>query len=516
MRKIVKFISLVAIIMISIVLYGQNGNFSPKKLNTSYPGTVTKEMSPDTKKITFNFPNTQLNVFASFVAKLCGKVLIGESLLTGNINIKSQTNLSLNEVRGLFETILNSKGLDFTENNIFIEIIPISNSTVEVYKINYLKAADIAKSLSQMFRMSFNVGNQPTSIQITSIDDANSLMVLAPKGIQVEIEKSIKKMDVRVRQVMLNVMILEVSKISQFGFGMDVIFKDGGTITGLTSGSGGGTDPMTFTTSNTASAGGVTYSKGNWSIDIQGVDKNTYLKILQQPKVLAADNQKAEIKLGKKQPFITSTVNIGSSNPGGDTPSGGDSSTSSSISTEDVGIDIEITPRINNLQDVTLDLKLKITSITNQLPVLSNGTSNDIPQVGHRIINNSSNVSNGEVLVLGGLLKNQKTIISTAPPIVGKIPWVGWMFAKESEATEQIELMVFISPTVILDSEEAAELTKKETNTMRNYDLKTKGTIDQMLTKKKTLNDDVFNMFDYFNSGKYRSEQDFISQPRTL
>jgi general secretion pathway protein D len=483
-----------------------------------------KVEDPSAKNITFDFPNTQLTVFAEFVARLRGKILIGEDLLKGNIDIKSQTKLSLEEVKDIFKAVLYSKGLDFSENNIYMEIIQRSDSYVKVYKINYLKSADLAKSLSQMYRMSFNVGNQPVNIQITSIDDANAIMVLAPKSQQLELEKSIKKLDVRIRQVMLNVMILEVSKMSNFGFGVDVQYHDGKYTTGVTSGgtisSSHSTSPMTFTTTGIASAGGVTYNKGNWIVDVQAVDNNTKLKILTQPKILAADNQKAEIKLGKKQPYVTTSVSIG-----GGTDTSSNSSTSSSISTDDIGIDIEITPRINNVKDVTLELKLKITSIVGQLKVQSGtnktatGTKtgyNYVPQIGHRVINNTSNVKSGEVLVLGGLLKNQKTVISTAPPVLGDIPWMGWMFAKESEATEQIELMVFISPTIVYNTDESETLTKNETKKFRNYDLKEKGTIDQMLTGKKSLNDDVFNVFDYFSNAKYRSEQGFIAQPGSL
>jgi type II secretory pathway component GspD/PulD (secretin) len=507
-------------IMINTVLCGQNEKANSGKVIASAHKIAEIETSHDVKNITFDFPNTQLSVFAEFVAKLCGKILIGEKLLKGNIDIKSQTKLSLKEVKELFKAVLYAKKMTFAENDIYMEIIQRSDSIVKVYKINYLKAADLAKSLSEMFRMSFSVGNQPVNIQIVSIDEANAVMVLAPKNQQMEIEKSIKKMDIRVSQVMLNIMVLEVSKTSGFGFGLDVNFNDGTYNTGISSGGTAVTgtppaiSPMTFTTKGIASAGGVAYNKGNWMIDVQAVENNTRLNILTQPKILAADNQKAEISLGKKEPYVKTSVSIGGTT--------GNSTTSSSISTDDIGLDIVITPRINSVNDVTLELKLKITSKITDLSVISGNKGendpniNKVPQIGHRIINNTSNVKNGEVLVLGGLLKNRKVTTTTAPPVVGNIPWIGWMFSKVSEATEQTELMVFISPTVVYDLEGSEELTKMETNKLRNYDLQTKGTIDQMLTGKKDLNDDVFNVFDYFTDGKYRSEQDFIAQPGSL
>ena len=519
MRYILICTIIAALIMVNTILFGQKNIVSSDKGDVSDNKTVKIETVSGIKKITFDFPNTQLNIFAKFVAGLCGKILIGEKLLEGNINIQSQSKLSLKEVRDLFQAVLYSKGLSFIENDIYMEIIQHSDSIIKVYKINYLKAADLRESLFQMYRTGLREGHHSVNIRITSIDDANSLMVLAPKNQQLEIENSIKKLDIRLEQVMLNVMVLEVTKTFEFGFGVDLMWHDNKFAAGFKS--GGGT-PMSFTTQGISRAGGVSYKNGQWNVAIQGVDKKTRIKVLTQPKVLTANNQKAEIKLGKKQPYVITSASIGSSTGEG---GGNNASTSSSIKTDDVGLEIELVPRINNVKDVTLKFKMEITSVTGYTKVISGQTKeskefvpsyNNLPQIAHRIIDNTSNVKDGEVLVIGGLLKNQKVVTRTAPPILGDIPWVGWLFAKDSESTEQIELMIFISPTIIYNSKDSMALTGKETKKLREYDIETKGTIDQMLTGEKGLNDDVFNIFNYFNNGKYRSEQDFIAQPGNL
>ena len=509
MRKKVKICLLAVGIIIVMTVLNAASTGSANSSDSSTEKLIS--VKEEDNNITFDFPKAKLDLFARFVAKISGKILIGEQLLKSEISIKTESNLSLREVKKLFRIVLNNNGLDFTENKLFIEIIPRSNSIVKVYKIKYLKSADLAKSLTQMFRMSFNTGEGNTNIQISSVDSANSIMVLAPKSQQVDIEQSINELDIRVRQVMLNMLVLEVTKTSQFGFGMDVLFNDNSISAGLTSGGGSSGTPMTFTTEGTGSAGGITYQKGNWYIDVQGMDNKTKIKVLQQPKIMAADNIKAQVKIGIKQPFITTTVSIGST-----TDSNSNATTSSTISTEDVGINIDLVPRINNVKNVTLDIKLNISSISGEITILSNGVGTQIPNVGHKIIESTSNVISGEVLVMGGLLKNQKTIITKAPPIIGDIPLIGWMFAKESEVSEQTELMIFISPTIIYNSDEGDAVTINETNKLRNYDLKTKGDVDQMLTKKPGMAEKIFNFFDYFSDGKYRSEQDFIAQPEGL
>ncbi len=481
---------------------------SPINAAENFKQLNVKKESLSSKKITFDFPNTDLKVFANFVAQLSGKILIGEDLLKGNINIKSQRNMDSDEVKQLFNALLSTQGLEYVETENSMEIIQISDSYVKVYELKYLKADDLAKSLAQMFRMSFKVGNNPVNIQITAVAGSNALMVLAPKNQQVEIEEAIKKMDVEVHQVLLDVLVVELSTTISTGFGVNARYGDNAfskDTTGITSGVV--TNPPSPTID-------YNYNFGDWAISVNAADSTTKLKVLSQPRVIAVENQKSQIKIDKKQPYANGSTSQ---------KSGEDTSSTTTTTTEEVGIDLTITPRINTNKDVTLDLKLSITSIVDSinLPigVGSNGTTTidqTIPIIGHRIVNNVSVVQNGKTLVIGGLLDNQKTLITTAPPVLGDLPWLGFMFAKTTEATVQKELLIYITPTVIENVEQQRSLTKIEIQKLRNYDSKETDTIDQMLTGKKTETDDTFNLFDYFSRKEYREKQNFIPQPENL
>ena len=478
------------------------------------------------KNITFDFSNADLKVFAGFVAKLCRKSLIGEDdLLKQKISIESQKKMNLHQVKKVFRSVLNSKGLDYRETDVYMEIFSVADSIMKVYRIKYLKSADIAKSLSSMFRMSFKVGNKSENIQITSIDSANSVMVLASNSQQLEIEKAIKKLDSRTSQVLLDIMVVEVTKTSEFGFGINYRY-DGGSAAGTAQinpigpyDHTGKTAPPTFTTSAVSSVAGFGVLEGRFSLNMQAVDQKTKIKILSQPRILAKENEKASIKIGEKQNYIKGSSSLGSESDS--------SGTTQTTGVNDLGLDIEITPRINKRENVIIELKLKITNVLGNYS-FSNSTATDtqsggddstttnIPIVGERIINNTSSMMSGETLVIGGLLKNNKTVIRDIPPILGDIPLIGWLLSKESEATEQVELMVFITPTVIKDTEDGRVVTKMEANKLRNYDPAEKATIDQMLTGRKARSYDLFNLFDYFKDGKYRKEQDFVPEPENL
>jgi type II secretory pathway component GspD/PulD (secretin) len=525
MTKIIKFgffaITFIAITALSTVNASNitYSNFSDKakttiKGNNGEEVNSEKDKKPETKKITFNFPNTELVVFARFVAKLCGKTLIGEDLLKGNISIQSENEMDLQQVTEVFKKLLNSNGLEFVQTNVYMEIIPRVNSEVKVYEIKYLKSSDIARSLNQIFRMSFRVGNKPANIQITSVDNANVIMVLAPKSLQLEIEKSIKKLDTRSRQVLLNIKIIELTRDSVFGFGVSFNLDNGfGIIAGNSEFDPANGSVGTFSTKSVSSAAGYNYNRGGADFTVQGVDKKTKIKVLSQPRIMARENQKAQIKIGEKHNYIS-----GSSSLGGDDNNVGITQTTSM---NELGIEIEITPRISKKNNVVLELKLNVANIQGQYEFKSSSTDSDsdpskIPIVGTRTINNTSSVLDGETLVIGGLLKNQKITTTLSPPVLGDIPLVGWMFNKESEVSEQTELLILITPTVIDSTAANRVALKEETNKLREYDPKMKTTIDQMLTGKKSKTDDVFNMFDYFSDGKYRKEQHFIPQPENF
>ncbi len=505
-KALIKYLFVLIIITIlnDVTLFGVAQE--PEHKNIQY--TLKSKISDSNEKkqneddnITFDFPNTELKVFANFIAKLCKKTLIGDDQLKGQISVKSPKPMNIKEVLSVFSTILNSKGLEYTMSKVYMEIIPISDSIVKVYEVNYLKSADIAKSLAQMFRMSFRVGNKPENIQITSLDESNAVMVLAPKSQQVEIAKALKKLDTCNRQVLLEIMLLELSKDSQFGFNITYSFTKNGNTASLTSGG------MTFGTSSTASAMGFSKAAGSdgFSVDIGGVDKKTKVKILSQPRIMAKENEKAEIKIGEKQNYISGNSSLG-----------GSSGITQTTASNDIGLDIEITPRINSLKNVVLELKLKTTSVSGTYSFSSAGATNNIPIVAERVVNNTSSVLDGETLVIGGILKNQKTTIKSGPMLLNDIPYIGWLFGNDSESVEQVELMILITPTVIENAEENRFALDSQTKKLRNYDEKEKPVVDQMLSGKKAKADDVFNIFDYFDDGKYRKEQGFVPQPGNL
>ena len=208
--------------------------------------------------------------------------------------------MNLQQVKEVFRLLLNSKGHEYTETNVYMKIIPISDSIVKVYSIKYLKSADITKALTQIFRMSFREGNKPTTIQISSNDATNSVIVLAPKSQQIEIEKSIKELDTMVKEVLLNIKVVELTRNKIFGYGFGLTYSpSSGDVAkgGITSSNSpfypinGSSSLEKFTTVATPAAVGF-QNHGTLHINVQGVDNKTNIKVLSQPRIIAKANKK--------------------------------------------------------------------------------------------------------------------------------------------------------------------------------------------------------------------------------
>lgn len=474
-----------------------NGTITKGKLDSDLDTLTNGQFNTD--DIVFDFPNVSLVVFAKFIADLNRKVLIGENLLQGNVSIKTPHKLSLKEVMDVFKNLLNSRGLDYvvTEND--LEVIQKSDATVAVYNLNYLKSEDVAKAMSQVFRVSFESSGRPENIQITSLESANSLMVLAPKERQLQIQNSLKKLDIRRRQVLLDMKIVELTKNGNFDLSFD--YKGGGVYAG----SNGGDGSTTFLDS-TSPVFGVKKRWGNFQLNVRAMQGINQLKILAQPRILAAENQQAQIKVQNHYPYSSATTALATtSNP----------TTTATVDYQDIGIDLQVTPRINVNRDVSLDLNMDISSLVQTIIIVAaNGTipQTSAPEIGHRIIKNSATVMDGDTLTIGGLLENKKTTKKNSVPIIGDIPFLGFLFSNTSEETEQTELIVFITPTVIADGKEGNIATQKQAEQVYQYDPATKDIINPMLKGKKTKRDDPFNLFNYFTDGKYMQEQELIPQ----
>jgi len=203
-----------------------------------------------------------------------------------------------------------------------------------------------------------------------------------------------------------------------------------------------------------AGTGGFSYVLSNASntvqaaIDAFGTDDN--INVLSSPSLLVLNNQEARINVGNQVPTRTSeTTNLGS---------GIDNTTavSSGIETADTGVELKVTPRVNANGVVIMEIEQSVKDANE-----TTTSSIDSPTILNREINTTVAVHSGETVVLGGLIDESYSDVTTGIPWFKDLPYVGPLFGQTDRKKEKDELIVLITPRVVQNKEDARRVTRE-------------------------------------------------------
>jgi type II secretory pathway component GspD/PulD (secretin) len=159
-------------------------------------------------------------------------------------------------------------------------------------------------------------------------------------------------------------------------------------------------------------------------------------QILSNPKLAVVNNQEAKIHVGEKQAYVTTTTTTGQTT----------TTVSEEVTFVDVGIQLSVTPTINDEGYVTMKVKPEVSSVVS---TLTTPTGNKIPIIDTSMAETTVMVKDGATIIIGGLRKEEKTSSSEQVPILGKIPLLGFFFRSGSNKTERTELLVMLTPHIV-------------------------------------------------------------------
>ena len=198
--------------------------------------------------------------------------------------------------------------------------------------------------------------------------------------------------------------------------------------------------------------GGVEIGDGNiFGGILTALKTDSESNILSTPSVVTLNNQTARLQVGQEIPITTGEA-LGTDL----------SNTFRTVNREEVGVILEVTPQINDGDVVTLEITQEISSIAG--PV----TENSADLITNKsIITTTALVDSGEILVIGGLIDEQRKIKEEKVPFLGDVPGLGNLFKSSSRSKGRRNLMVFIRPTIIRDKETANAATSKKLDYMR-------------------------------------------------
>lgn len=314
-------------------------------------------------------------------------------------------------------------------------------------------------------------GGGAGNVIIQADENTNSLVITAPPEIFRSLKSVISQLDVRRAQVMVDAVIAEITtdKARELGVQWAVDGRNGGNAVGIVNFTLG--TPITALANLTSppNPAGLTIGAGNFNATnkiaglLSMLAGDAHTNILSTPTLVTLDNQEAEIVVGQNVPFVTgSYANTG----GGTTPS----NPFTTIQRQDVGLTLKIKPQINEGDSIKMDVTQEVSSIAP-----SSGASDII--TNKRSIKTSVMVDDGQIIVLGGLIKDDLTQSQQKVPGLGDIPLLGWLFRYEKTEKIKTNLMVFLHPTILKDKKTIMSLTSQKYNYFRaeQLDMRKKG-----------------------------------------
>ena len=341
---------------------------------------------------------------------------------------------------------------------------PATGDNIRVFALQNGRAQEISKVLQELFTTlakeekkgkevsekvktedifaKEEIGGIIGKVSIVADKRTNSLIITSLPQNFPSIARLIKKLDVRSPQALIEVLIAEVTLTDELKYGLEWNY-----------------------TKQYERRGGVTKTYQNtWDLDsfiaegfkysilradvleqvLQALAKGTELKILSSPRILASDNQEAKIKIGEEVPILKDII----------IDESGDMT--KSYDYKDVTIELTVTPTINANRDVSLDIRQVVKKIA------SYDTELNAPIIATREANTFVVVQDGQTVVIGGLIKDDESRAISKIPILGDIPLLGVLFRKERIVNEKTELLIFLTPHVIVTPEEADEVTSQQ------------------------------------------------------
>jgi general secretion pathway protein D len=346
-----------------------------------------------------------------------------------------------------------------------------SDDSIDVVYLKYAKSADIAAILNSV-SSGFIPDADGAKTVITHHEKTNSLIISSAEANLSTIRNVISQLDIRRAQVLVEAIIVELSETAANSLGIETIFngtdKDSVPI-GITRFGGSGPDLLsivgsaaddtnaTLSTNATTSLlntqgliagfGNLTPGSNNFVGIINAIAQDSNSNILSTPSLLAMDNELATSIIGQEIP-ITTGESLGTNN----------ANPFRTTSRQEVGIKLEVTPQINEGSSVVLQIKIEVSGVAG------------VPMSGIDIITNkraietTALVDNNQIIVLGGLVDEDTQDSVSKVPLLGSVPILGKLFQSSSSTTVKKNLMVFLRPTIITDSESAISASSNKYN----------------------------------------------------
>jgi len=341
-----------------------------------------------------------------------------------------------------------------------------------VYKVRNTKAVEISKVLSELYSSSGlrpqlaatapavtqpaagqappvpfpanptpAVAVGPANVRIIADEINNALIVQSTPQEWAEIERTLQTLDVLPRQVLIDVQIYEVTLDDSLSLGVSAVLQQRGTLVNpqTTASFTGVNGPPSFAAQTFAFIGRTR----ELVAFLNASENRSRIRTLSAPSVLVRDNMLADFQVGAEVPVPT-TSSI--------TPvqSGGTNLFAQTIQFRPTGVIMRVKPQINDSGTVTLEISQEVSQAS------ANTTSGLVaPVIGKSSVASTIVVQNSQTIALSGFIRESKELSRSRLPLLGRIPVAGVLFGNTRNANTRSELIVLITPHVLLTRDDA-------------------------------------------------------------
>ena len=420
-------------------------------------------------RISLNFQNIEVRAVLQLIADFTELNLVASDSVTGSITLRLQ-NVPWDQALDL---VLKTRGLDSRQignvlmvapaqeiaererqeieaNKQLAELAPLQS---EFIRIRYAKAVDVVT----LFEAGSEEGGSLISERGSVVVDerTNSIVVTDTAAKLAEIRDLIEKVDIPIRQVMIEARIVVANSNIDEQLGIrwgggylnvngDKFTSIGGDTTSVTSLNnqliGGGQVEMPsapfvdlgVAEATSGFAVGFTSTDLFLTAELSALEASGEGEVVSQPKLITGDKQKAVIKSGREIPYQE-----------------GAASGATTTAFKEAVLKLDVTPNITPDDRVLLDLVVNQDSVGDLVP---SGNGGLIPTIETTELTTQVLVGNGETVVLGGVFKNEELVKVEKVPLLGDIPYVGSLFKSTANSQQKTETLIFITPRILSEA----------------------------------------------------------------
>lgn len=285
----------------------------------------------------------------------------------------------------------------------------------------------------------FGSGTLRGEISITADTVRNLLIFQAiPSDYQV-IRKVLEALDVMPRQVLIEAMIAEITLGDNEKFGVEWQYVQGED--GLTS-------KLLSATMGSSGLTSVIGETDRWSATLSALASDNKVNILSSPSVLASNDKEARINISTEVPVASARYDY--------TNNGGSPLVQTNIEYRNTGIILSVKPQINSRGMVNLEISQEVSEKSGDVVV--GGQS--YPSFFQRSVTTSLTVGHNQTIAIGGFFRENKSEGKSGVPYLQEVPFIGSLFGNQSKSLDKNELIILITPRVIVDMEGVEAVTR--------------------------------------------------------